>query len=703
MKGNSVNYFNNANDWIINTKFKIIFDVSRIQNLNDIKGLITFTEHFLIIKINEDKKKSKFFEVIKNMLNPIYCDEDNQIFLNYCLIKSFITQNGQLDIIFTNPVNKRNYNLIIKNIEKNQLLFASSIKIEELNKIAKSVNAKIISEIKNVIEEFLLMITAFKDIIEKALIKDGLLDDKIMRALNEAKKYYEKNIKELKKQNQFKNDINKKILKEKIQAKQADKNSISMLSHLEPHNYSTFEMILADLRNRGLKLIEENINLFFEITSLENSALNLKKVDKSKVTDNLKTINSKNIITHGNRIDDNQCSTNYYSTKYVNNNKNIEMKLEEERYYQSFNNTKAKIIENCNINDMLSKNKSFDDSTRFSKKRNQIFQNNLVKKTELSVNRQPPMTPNMQNKKTFFTNKLHDNRSNQINNSNHNKECNFNNKETSNQSINNNYKTNFDANKKFRIDSDTITDVNGLFEDIISQKNSDIINMNNDTQINYNPNSNYDSNNRPTTPNKEFYLPRNKLEENRAFENYYFENDLDSININYNQEESENISSSTKTNSKKDVQLSNNIDGVDYINNLKELKESSNSQNPCETPKFCNKNITRKKSKTGLKEIENINFDQLTTKINRIKNNHLFLVNNNWNNIFANASQLFSRKYFEFCFEEFFPKFFVIEKDFNGILKTDSFYSFLFYLRGLKNHLFTDENKIQFSNVFFFD
>jgi hypothetical protein len=721
MKAKSLNNSAIISDWIVNTKYKITFDFSSVQKLKEIKGIVTFTEHFLIIKIIEEKKKSNVFEVLKNMFHPIFCDEENHIYLNYCLIKKFNTQHGLIDIIITNPVYKRNYNLNITSIEKNQLLFASSLKIEEIIKIGKSINAKIINEIKHLVEKFIFMITAFKEILDRLILKNGLLEDKIIHALSETKKFYEKNIKELKKQNQFKNYINKKILK----SMQSHENSVSLLSRIEADNFASFEMILPDLRSIGLKLIDENINLFFEITSLENNALNLKNVDKSKVTDNLKNINFKN---NNNNYDDNMngnhYASNFNSSKYINS----------ENHYENYN-TKSSIrnnaadklkaensksgflnIKNYNLNEKYNNNnthgnKSFDDSVLLSKNKIKILQSEFTKndfdrKTELSVYKEPPKTPThtIQNIKGLSIKKLNDtfasekNHNNKINNSNNKDKLNTNNNE--------NFNTYAHPNINFRIDSDTITDVNGLFEDIINKKNNNL--NSNNCQINNNQKS-YDSNNRPSTPNVELFLPKNKLAENPAFEIYYFENDLENNNRNNNpnknnQEESENVSSSTKTNSKKEeINNSKTNEGNKYINNIKELKDLNNMQYPLDTPKFYAKNIPNNKSKARMKEMENINFAKLTKKINIIKDKHLFIVNNSWNSIFSNTSELFCRKYFEYCFDEYFPKFFVIEKDLNGIIKTDSFYSFLFYLRFLKNHLFTDENKIQFSNVFFYE
>ncbi len=721
----------NTYDWILNTKYKITFDVFGVQNLNDIKGQISFTEHFFQIKIiNKEKTKTNIFEVIKNMLNPIYCDEENQIYINYCLIKSFSTQYGLIDLTISNPVNKRIFTFKISSMQKTNILFSSLLKVEEINKISKSMNSKATAEIKHTIEQYLLMIKSFKEVLEKSFIIRGLPDEKIIKALNETKTFYEKNVKELKKQNKLKNNVNDKILKEEIQAKQANNNSISLLSRIEAENYVGFQMILSELKNKGLRLIRENVYLFFEITSLENNILNLKQVDKSIVSVNLRKINSKTNTptTNNNHIIDEDGflskknsnkylhSGNYKTNANINNNKN---KANKNSFLTNYNGDKL-ILDTSKLiylkNSALAEkyktlntieSKSFDYLALVAKSRDREDINttefdgrNKNMKTEISELRKTP-NPNAVKKNrndiiiSSNTNNLKtlthtDNNEKYTTLSTTNQIPNHNNNNNDNES------ENIISKKVFRRkDSYTITDVNGLFEDIINQKN------NNNPHINKHPNSQDESNSSVSTPNLELILPKNKLEpgDDPNFENYFFEtNEIENTN--------EYESSSTKTNSKKEeTNNSKTNNGMKLFNNLKELQETKNMQNTIETPKFRAKNNPNSNlKKTGsLKELENITFTQLTKKISMIKENHLFLVSNSWNNIFSNSSEFFCRKYFELCVEEYFPKFFAIEKDSNGIIKTDSFYSYFFYLRGLKNYLFTDENKIQFSNVFFLD
>jgi len=714
MKSNLNNNTILNSDWLYNLKFKITFDIIKVQNLNNVKGFICFCEHNLLIKIIEDKKKANITDIIKNLFHPIFHDEENYFHINYCLIEKINSQNGILEISLKNPVSRKIFYINISSIEKINLLYSTYLKVEEINKIAKFISNKIISEIKNKIEDFLLMINSFKETIDQSIDKNLLIEERTYKSFIEAKKFYEKNIKELKKQNQIKNDINKKILKAKINAKQIDRVSISLLSQIESSNYASFELILLDLKNRGLKLIEEKITLFFEITNLEKNILNLKKLDKFKVAVNLKNINinfpeNKDVESTFKNTKISLYKNKFFRETYKQNQNeihNLSTLTPKDCFYRK--NT----IDFCNNNN----NKSYDDSKKVGNYKNDIsitdkgrndIRNIISTQNKNSYHEKNPRSfsdikhPNNNNEKSDNLEvnvKIYKNRD-------------FTNISEKFQSFNtekyNSTNINIIGSK-----SDTITDVNALYEDIVNQKMNS--NNNNNNQINNESlneyskmNTNiiglYDKNYINTGTNINILLSNNQFEENfflESEEDLYYNRNLKSNFY----EENENVSSSTKTNSQKEEMQNSNInEGIKYITNLKELKEKNDLNNPIETPKFCNKENTKRIKKTPFHEIEKAKYVYLSQKINFIKENHLFLVNNSWNNIFLNTSEIFCRKYFEICFEDFFPKFFNIEKDLNGVFKIDGFFSYLFYLRGLKNLLFTDENKIQFSNVFFLD
>jgi len=128
-----------------------------------------------------------------------------------------------------------------------------------------------------------------------------------------------------------------------------------------------------------------------------------------------------------------------------------------------------------------------------------------------------------------------------------------------------------------------------------------------------------------------------------------------------------------------------------------------------DTPKFKEKGGKRKKTNEEKNrvmteiELNNATIMELNRKIEETKKNHLFLPPNDYLNIIHNTSELCHRKFFEFCFEDYFSKIFKIDKDNYGVIKIDSIVSYFYFIKGLKNFLFTDENKIFYANLFFYD
>jgi len=126
-----------------------------------------------------------------------------------------------------------------------------------------------------------------------------------------------------------------------------------------------------------------------------------------------------------------------------------------------------------------------------------------------------------------------------------------------------------------------------------------------------------------------------------------------------------------------------------------------------DTPKFGDKKKKKKKEKEVLNNLDEEEVDsgtmilELNKSIEEAKRTHLFLPPNEYLNIIHNTSELCHRKFFEVCFDEYFSRLFLVEKDNFGVIKMDSIIVYFYYLKGLKNFLFTEENKIYYANLFF--
>ena len=121
-------------------------------------------------------------------------------------------------------------------------------------------------------------------------------------------------------------------------------------------------------------------------------------------------------------------------------------------------------------------------------------------------------------------------------------------------------------------------------------------------------------------------------------------------------------------------------------------------------PKFKDINLSFKmiSQNTDL-EVMNLYLIELKKNIEEAKKNHQFKSPNEYVNIIENTSEFCHRKFFEISFEEYFNNIFCIDRDILGVMKIESIISYFYYIKALKNYLFTNENKIYYANIFFYD
>ena len=168
------------------------------------------------------------------------------------------------------------------------------------------------------------------------------------------------------------------------------------------------------------------------------------------------------------------------------------------------------------------------------------------------------------------------------------------------------------------------------------------------------------------------------------------------------------ISLFEKKNYKIDINKMNNLNNENFSestkntsNKLLEMNKHHNNSNNdlLETPKFCFK----KNQNSFDNQNDNLSLNEVYKLIDECSKQHSFLPPNETFNIFFNTTEIIHRKFFEIFFDELIGKIFHYEKDNDNLIKLDSLYNYFLYLRGLKNILFVEKNRIYFSNVFFMD
>ena len=180
-------------------------------------------------------------------------------------------------------------------------------------------------------------------------------------------------------------------------------------------------------------------------------------------------------------------------------------------------------------------------------------------------------------------------------------------------------------------------------------------------------------------------------------------------NISANIPRKNQINIFNSNNYKIDINKINNSNNENFTNSTKntsdkktldEIKNNNQSNNDLlETPKFCFK----KNQSLNNSQNDNLSLNEVQKLIEECSKHHSFLQPYETFNIFFNTTEIIHRKFFEIFFEEFIGKIFYYEKDKDSLIKLESLYNFFLYLRGLKNILFVEKNRIYFSNVFFMD
>jgi hypothetical protein len=296
-------------DLPIGTKYRATFDISIMKSFTGLKALITIQDHYMIFKVTDYSKlgndcKDRKFDIFYNLLKPIYVEGEENILINYGIIKSVKNHENRLKLEIFNPSYLTTMGLILYNIESVGILMNKTLNSDGLTRLCNFFNTKIQVESKVLIEQFLLFFNMLRSEIDPNVIK-YVHEDRFYRALFESKKYYEKSVLELKKQDKIKLSMNKRILSD---AKWTGDNSIDMKRDLSGNMisetdvierilnnngsslYWSFENIFNEVKTRANKIIDETIVIFLHISTLETNLINLKKVNSIKVSEKLKSI-----------------------------------------------------------------------------------------------------------------------------------------------------------------------------------------------------------------------------------------------------------------------------------------------------------------------------------------------------------------------------------------------------------------------------
>ena len=275
----------------IGYKMNCILNLSKLKNINNIKCIFDFNEHF--IKITFISVSLSIKNLLLGLLNPLYHSKNNeQYYINYSLIQS-ISSNIETSIISFDIINPILNSVITFNLSKfeNPGFFKKKVSKDILKKIIVFLQKKIHSETKFLIERFLGLLDVLKDCLDPQKEENPQIENILLFAYLCGKKFYEKYTAIYKQNNKIRKKIDKKLFEKLKTLDILIPEHESMKKNLVCAN---FDSLINEFKIRTSYFIEESIILFLQVISLENNVLNLQKVKKSEVTNNLMTIQKEN-------------------------------------------------------------------------------------------------------------------------------------------------------------------------------------------------------------------------------------------------------------------------------------------------------------------------------------------------------------------------------------------------------------------------
>ncbi len=373
----------------IGFKMNCRFNLTKMKDINCIKCQLEFDNHYIKVIFYCPSLQVK--NLILGLFNPLYHSNNNEIYyINYSLIES-ISSNIDLSIInfeILNPILNTIINFSISKCENNNF-FKKKISKDTLSKIIVFTHKKIQYETKYLIEKFLYLLDLFKDCIDINIHPKEEIENILFDAYLSGRKFYEKYILLYNKNKKLKNQIDKELF-EKLKAYEFLLNENEII---KKNLFCTnFDSLLSEFKIRTSYFIEESIKLFFNIISLENNVLNLQKINKSHITNNLMTIQNENQLkynlqyTNSTLSDNNHIVSNSFFFPKLNNNSNLTINKRK----------KLDILSNLNLSKTNKSDIKINDSNI---KFNLLLNKNIINNNLINPNKGESLSTDLTSKK----------------------------------------------------------------------------------------------------------------------------------------------------------------------------------------------------------------------------------------------------------------------------------------------------------------
>lgn len=263
----------NPNENILNSKYR----VGMIIKINDkFQSFSCFLEpnyRYLIFRFQASKNQEQTIKQLFQLLSPIFCEteKDKMIYLNYSFIDCFtIDEAKKINFNVINPIFKRKIKMIFTSIEKSNLVFSTKLNYGKSVNLIKTLNGLIIKEKHKMIDRIFYYTRDLLNISNGKSLGKIFDNDSLFKSFVEGKKYYDKSIKELIRQEKIKISINKRIMSESIYFD----NYLSTAYNSEfKLNYTLFDNLIQNVKESLMANLDDYIELFLGVNLIDKQII----------------------------------------------------------------------------------------------------------------------------------------------------------------------------------------------------------------------------------------------------------------------------------------------------------------------------------------------------------------------------------------------------------------------------------------------
>lgn len=305
----------NINENILNSKYKLALTIKSTEINENLNCILELNTKNLILKFKQKKTSDQTIMNFLNFMAPIYCCEtvkEKILSLNFSLIeKLFMDETNKIILNIINPVFKKRIKIIINTIEKCNFFLTAKLKNEKIVILIKTINELIEKEKCSMLDRIFYFTKNLLNISNGKCLGNIYDNESLIKALIEGKKYYDKSIKELIKQENLRISVNNKIQSESFYFKNENYFSVGCVN-IDFYYFASFDCRIQNIKECFRVNINEIIELFLDLNLIDKKIIDKGKdkifflVDKQVENYNNKNNDLNKDLINKNKFDDNK-------------------------------------------------------------------------------------------------------------------------------------------------------------------------------------------------------------------------------------------------------------------------------------------------------------------------------------------------------------------------------------------------------------